>query len=146
MTDVSRKAAERFKERGNSLFKKGKYEDALREYSDAITAIDSEIMTTSDDLKASCLLNMAVFLLTISPLACVFTFEYHVQAVNLKLERWEAATKNCDGALKLDEKSLKAFLRRAQASMKLGRISKANDDLKAALAIESDCKVASRFF
>lgn len=62
--------------------------------------------------------------------------------MNLKLERWDDVIQNCDSALKLEEKSLKAYLRRAQALIKLGRISKANDDLKAALAIESDCKVS----
>jgi hypothetical protein len=60
MTEVSKQVAREFKDKGNYCFKKGKYEDALRNYKDAITTIDSEVLTTSDELKASCLLNMAV--------------------------------------------------------------------------------------
>jgi hypothetical protein len=52
--------AHKCKDKGNILFKKGKYEEALKQYSDAIAAVDSQIMNPVEQLKASCLLNMAV--------------------------------------------------------------------------------------
>jgi tetratricopeptide (TPR) repeat protein len=131
--------ANKCKDKGNVLFKKGKYEEALKQYADAIIAVDSQIMNPAEQLKTLCLLNMAVILRIPTP-ALLHT-QFCLQAVNLKLERWEDAVSNCDGALKLDEKSLKAFLRRSQAFIKLGRITKARDDLKVALSIESDCQV-----
>ena len=73
---ASQKMAQQFKDKGNLLFKKGKYEEAIRNYKDAITTIDSEIMTTSDDLKASCLLNLAV-----SIVCNTFFFLFHHKAI-----------------------------------------------------------------
>jgi tetratricopeptide (TPR) repeat protein len=55
------------KDKGNILFKKGKYEEALKQYADAITAVESQIMNPDEKLMTSCLLNMAVILILPNP-------------------------------------------------------------------------------
>ncbi len=58
MDDVE--IAHKCKDKGNNFFKKGKYEEALKQYTDAITAVDSQVLNPAEQLKTSCLLNMAV--------------------------------------------------------------------------------------
>jgi hypothetical protein len=52
--------AQRCKEKGNKHFQSGKYQEALLKYKEALSIIDSQIIVSSDELKTSCLLNIAV--------------------------------------------------------------------------------------
>ncbi len=56
--------------------------------------------------------------------------------------RYASAESNCSLALTLDDRYLKAYLRRGTARLKLGRIEEARDDFTVALRLEPGNKIA----
>lgn len=61
----------------------------------------------------------------------------NLAATNIKLGEFTAAKKNCDDALTIDPKNVKALFRRAQAQMAGGNAEEAIVDLKSALQVDS---------
>jgi len=98
--------AEREKEKGNTAFKQGNYEAAVRHYERAY-GIEAEIPHYQ--------LNMA--------------------AAHLKLGNWMQVEKACTVALG-QQKSTKAYWRRAKARKMMNRIEDAEQDLRAVLALQ----------
>ncbi|XP_011403927.2 PREDICTED: RNA polymerase II-associated protein 3-like isoform X2 [Amphimedon queenslandica] len=101
------------KERGNQLFKDGKYEAAIERYTAAINL---------DPLSAVLPANRAMAL--------------------LKLDRYAAAEKDCDVSISLDDKYVKAWMRRAAAKTKLKKYESATEDIKMVLQLEPTNKHA----
>ncbi len=56
--------------------------------------------------------------------------------------RYTSAESNCSLALTLDDRYLKAYLRRGTARLKLGRVKEARDDFTVALRLEPGNKIA----
>ncbi|KAG2452889.1 hypothetical protein HYH02_002233 [Chlamydomonas schloesseri] len=108
--------AERFKGRGNELFKAGKFADALTEYSKAINEHPDNPVYYNN-----------------RAMAC------------LKIFRFEQAEEDCNRALRFDLKEAdkaKALLRRATARSALQKYPEAEKDLRAVLAVEPNNRQA----
>ncbi|KAG2422871.1 hypothetical protein HXX76_015702 [Chlamydomonas incerta] len=108
--------AERFKGRGNELFKAGKFADALTEYSKAINEHPDNPVYYNN-----------------RAMAC------------LKIFRFEQAEEDCNRALRFDLKEgdkAKALLRRATARSALQKYGEAEKDLRAVLAVEPNNRQA----
>ena len=101
------------KEKGNSFFKSGKWEDAVECYTKGLQL---------DSLNAVLFANRAMAL--------------------LKLQKYGAAITDCDCSIELDQSYTKAYARRATAHLKLGQKTKARDDFKKVLEHEPDNKLA----
>nr|XP_043612277.1 peptidyl-prolyl cis-trans isomerase FKBP62-like [Erigeron canadensis] len=114
----------RKKEAGNTLFKKQKYERALKRYEKALSFIEYDSTFSEDEkkqarvLKISCNLNNA--------------------ACKLKLRDYKQAVKLCTKVLDADSKNVKALYRRAQAYIRLVDLDLAEMDIKKALEIDPD--------
>jgi len=104
------------KDEGNELFKGGNYQHAVQRYTKALGHtgkffdLDDEGKAEVEALKLSLFLNLA---------QCY-----------IKLELWPKAVGNCDSALKIEEKNVKALYRRAFALVQLKDFDKAEADLK----------------
>ncbi len=59
-----------------------------------------------------------------------------------RTHRYTSAESDCSLALTLDDRYLKAYLRRGTARLKLGRVDEARDDFTAALRLERGNKIA----
>ncbi|XP_028397981.1 RNA polymerase II-associated protein 3-like [Dendronephthya gigantea] len=94
------------KEKGNDLFKEGKYEAAINRYTTAIGL---------DPNNAILPANRAMAL--------------------IKVQRYGAAIQDCDTALALDNTYVKAFARRATAKYSLGRLKEAMEDYEMLLKL-----------
>ncbi|XP_067025424.1 RNA polymerase II-associated protein 3-like [Acropora muricata] len=101
------------KDKGNALFKEGKYEAAINCYTTGIQLDPSNAVLSAN--RAMCL---------------------------LKLKRYAAAEADCNQALSLDASYTKAFLRRGAARFQLGRVQEAEVDYRAALKLEPNNKQA----
>jgi len=121
----------RKKEQGNSLFRKGKYEEAIRKYEAGNSAVPN-----AEDLKESTLPEAekegAKAEARKTQVACLV----NVAACKLKLDDFKGAIQASDTALEVDKDNFKAFFRRAQARLKLGDIDEAKADLVAAGKID----------
>lgn len=101
------------KEKGNTLFKKGKYEEALSCYSKGLDVDPNNALLTA---------NRAMAL--------------------LKLKRYEEAEGDCDTAIALDCTYVKAYARRGTARLELGKLEEAKKDFEQVLNIETENKQA----
>ncbi|CAB3996685.1 RNA polymerase II-associated 3-like [Paramuricea clavata] len=101
------------KEKGNDLFKEGKYEAAINRYTTAIGL---------DPYNAILPANRAMAL--------------------IKVQRYGAAIQDCDTALELDNTYVKAYARRASAKQSLGRLKEAMEDYEQLLNVEPGNKQA----
>lgn len=102
------------KERGNSLFKKGRYEDAVTCYTKGIDA---------DPTNAILPANRAMAL--------------------LKLKRYSEAEKDCSVSIRLDFTYVKAYARRGTARIELRNFEDAKKDFMQVLNIEPSNKQAA---
>lgn len=100
-------AGEVAKEEGNTAFKAGRYEEAVKRYSEAIQ---------------------------LNPRKAVY-FSNRAMA-HLKLGRYTAAEADCDDALELDPTLVKALLRRGSAQLAQGRVAEARADFERVLTLE----------
>ncbi|XP_078342853.1 RNA polymerase II-associated protein 3-like isoform X2 [Oculina patagonica] len=101
------------KDKGNALFKEGKYEEAINCYTTGIQLDPTNAVLPAN--RAMCL---------------------------LKLQRYGAAEADCNQALSLDGSYTKAYLRRGAARFQLGRIQEAEADYREVLALEPSNKQA----
>jgi Asp-tRNA(Asn)/Glu-tRNA(Gln) amidotransferase A subunit family amidase len=106
-------AAERSKEEGNAAFKAGRYNEAVKRYSEAIQY---------------------------NPQIAVY-FSNRAMAY-LKLGSYTAAEADCDAALELDPSMVKALLRRGSAQLAQGRLVEARKDFERVLYLEPRNKQA----
>jgi Asp-tRNA(Asn)/Glu-tRNA(Gln) amidotransferase A subunit family amidase len=101
------RAAEVAKEEGNAAFKAGRYDEAVKRYSEAIQY---------------------------KPHAAVY-FSNRAMAY-LKLGIYTAAEADCDAALELDPSMVKALLRRGSAQLAQGRLVEARNDFERVVYLE----------
>lgn len=104
------------KEKGNDLFKAFKYREALQMYNEALQ-IDPLNKDTNSKLH------------------------YNRALVNTKLGNLRDATEDCTNALKINDKYLKALLKRAKCYMDLEKYEEGIKDYEAALKIEKTHEV-----
>jgi len=102
------------KTKGNELFGKGKFLEALEEYTEAI---DLAPLSNDFDKHRS-------------------VFYCNRAACCLELGRNEAAVEDCTRAIELDKTYIKALLRRSKAYDKLDQLEDSLADLDAVLAID----------
>jgi len=95
------------KDKGNALFKEGKFEEAINCYTAGIQFDPTNAILPAN--RAMCL---------------------------LKLQRYGAAEADCNQALLLDGSYTKAYLRRGAARFQLGRIQEAEADYRKVLKLE----------
>jgi len=105
--DVDKSAAE--KEKGNDFFKKGKFPEALKHYTEAINRNPSDAKIYSN--RAACYTKLAEF--------------------NLGL-------KDCEECIRLDPTFVKGYIRKAKIEYGLKQYSKAEESYKKALEICPD--------
>ncbi|XP_074306504.1 70 kDa peptidyl-prolyl isomerase-like [Silene latifolia] len=120
------------KDKGNGLFRQNDFDSAAECYDEAckllslsLGEIGGEDIQSISDLAVSLMSNMAV---------CA-----------LKLEEYRAASGLCSMILNTFPRNVKALFRRAVASMKLKRFSKAELDLVQALMVTTTNKPKNRF-
>lgn len=109
------------KEEGNELFRGGNYQHAAVRYVKALSHASKFFDLTSDDLAEVHALKLSLYL--------------NLAQCYLKLESWGKAIANCNDALALDGKSVKALYRRAVAFEKEKDLERAQQDVKQALAL-----------
>lgn len=95
------------KDKGNTLFKEGKFEEAINCYTAGINFDPTNAILPAN--RAMCL---------------------------LKLQRYGAAEADCNQALSLDGSYTKAYLRRGAARFQLGRVQEAESDYRKVLKLE----------
>jgi hypothetical protein len=61
--DHGRESALYLKELGNKAFQKGEWMKAIQVYAEGVAEVDAMIIKPADDIKCSCLTNMAAALL-----------------------------------------------------------------------------------
>ena len=110
------------KARGNKLVSTGNFEAASNSYTDALISLPDE----------SYLVPTRLALLTNRALCY------------LAIKKFEECRADCDAALQLDDKSVKAFYRRAQAYGAMNELKKGIQDLKAVLNLDPKNKAAKR--
>jgi Asp-tRNA(Asn)/Glu-tRNA(Gln) amidotransferase A subunit family amidase/Tfp pilus assembly protein PilF len=111
---AARTSGEAAKKCGNDAFRSGKYDEAVRWYSEAIKHNPEEAVYYSNRAMA-----------------------------HLKLGAYTAAETDCDAAIERDAYSVKAWLRRGSARLALGLLEEAEEDLQRVLELEPQNKQAS---
>jgi len=116
--------ASQIKEEGNALFKAGLYRRALHAYQLAkrdfdclYTGLPMEV-ASANAIRLPCILNIA--------------------ACHQKLQEWAKADTACALALQIDDRSVKALFRRAQATREYGDLEAARVCLQKILEIEPE--------
>ncbi|KAH7822463.1 putative stress-induced-phosphoprotein 1 [Monocercomonoides exilis] len=94
--------------RGNDLFASGQFAEAIKEYTDAIKRNPKDVRTWSN--RAAC---------------------------HTKLMNWSGALDDCDRALKLDPKFIKAYVRKAKVQIFLKQFPQAMKTIEAGMAVDS---------
>jgi len=110
---VNPEMAEGEKQKGNEFFKKGDYGSAVKHYSEAIRRNPADPKIYSN--RAAC-----------------YT----------KLMSFDLSLKDCDKAIELDPKFIKAFLRKANAQKGMGQTSRAKTTYEKALELDPQCSEA----
>jgi Asp-tRNA(Asn)/Glu-tRNA(Gln) amidotransferase A subunit family amidase len=113
VSDENARAAEKSKEAGNAAFLAGRYNDAVKRYTEAIRYNPHEAVYFSNRAMAY-----------------------------LKLGRYTAAEADCDAALEIDPSMVKALLRRGSAQLAQGRMVEAKADFERVLYLEPRNKQA----
>ncbi|CAN6246050.1 unnamed protein product [Urochloa humidicola] len=111
--DIDVDASELLKEKGNSAFKRKQWSKAVEFYSEAISLSDTNA-----------------------------TYYCNRAAAFLELGRFKQAEADCDRALLLDRKNVKAYLRRGFAREVTSNYKEALQDFRRALALEPQNKTA----
>ena len=109
---------DREKEKGNALFKEGKFEAALISYRNGLEAVRKDVTAHGVSARLALHLNSAAAL--------------------LKLERPRDAVQEATNALALDARNLKALLRRARAHVGLGNLAAAKTDISLAASLRPE--------
>lgn len=154
--------AEALKLRGNALFAQGKFREAREMYGDALrTALgvdddgdeDEKMTTTLTTVGKSTPRSSAVDGLktndgemnheTILD-ARIATYYANRAACSLRLEDYEASSKDCTAAIKIDKDYVKAYARRATAREALGDVEGAYEDYEKTLELAPRDGAASR--
>ncbi len=104
------------KEEGTELFKGGNIRPAAARYQKALTHCAKFFDLSADDEKEIAALKLSLYL--------------NLASCYLKLENWEQVLRNCNDALAIDTKSVKALFRRSSYYEHLKDYEKALDDLK----------------
>ncbi|CAK9036495.1 Protein unc-45 homolog B (Unc-45B) [Durusdinium trenchii] len=112
------------KERGNELFKAGRFDAACEKYGEALAAVDK----AGDQDAESKALKVTIF----SNRAACF----------LRLKKEDAAMQDCNEALALDPTNVKLLFRRAQAAMAMKKVEDAFRDLRRLLELDPGNKAA----
>ncbi|KAK3741902.1 hypothetical protein QZH41_016263, partial [Actinostola sp. cb2023] len=120
------------KDRGNDLFKEGKYEEAINRYT---------LANQLDPSNAIMPANRAMALLKVDRYICIESFTYEWETYGTEL-RYGAAEKDCTTALSLDSTYTKAYLRRGTARFHLNKLKESLADYEEALRIEPGNKQA----
>ncbi|RKP05069.1 hypothetical protein THASP1DRAFT_20266, partial [Thamnocephalis sphaerospora] len=115
------KAALKYKESGNALFKSSNWDDARAAYEKALGQLD-DVWEETDEEKAEIL---AARIAVLSNLA----------AVLLKLKQYREAVARCNDALARDAKQSKVLYRLAQAQLGLGEFDAAVDTVQKGLEV-----------
>lgn len=118
------------KEEGNELFRDGNYQHAAMRYVKALTHASKFFDLSSDDLEEVHALKLSLHL--------------NLAQCYLKLESWSKAIANCNDAIALDHKSVKALYRRAVAYEKEKNLEKAQEDVKLALSFAPNDKAVQK--
>ncbi|KAF4040169.1 Hsp70 protein [Phytophthora infestans] len=109
------------KEEGNELFRDGNHKHAAARYVKALTHASKFFDLTEADKEEVNVIKLSLYL--------------NLAQCYLKLENYTKTVANCNEALALDAKSVKALYRRAVAYEKENKLELAADDVKAALAL-----------
>lgn len=123
-------AAQKNKDDGNELFKAGKFKGAIKKYKKSSSFVENENSFTEEE-KAQA-----------KPLRV--TAHLNTAACNLKLKDYKACIENCDKALKLDARNIKALFRKGQALSALDEWRDAELTLNQALEHEPSNKDVQR--
>jgi len=116
--------AEILKVEGNELFKQGKIQEAIAKYTQALALIGDKFDEKMGAVKADLHANRA---------ACYVQLYEPVKV-----------REDCDAALKIDSKHLKALIRRAQALESLEKYKDALADFETVLKLDPDCDLAAK--
>eukprot|EP00960_Hanusia_phi_P021139 624157-Hanusia_phi.AAC.1 len=111
---IARSLAE--KSEGNEHFKQGRVEAALKCYRRALDAVSCDLSKAGGEMRLSCHLNAAL---------CM-----------IKLEKPREALSECNLALRVDGRSVKALFRRSKAYFGLGEYERAKEDVDRMLELE----------
>ncbi|POM75776.1 Hsp70-like protein [Phytophthora palmivora] len=109
------------KEEGNELFRDGNYKHAAARYVKALTHASKFFDLNDADKEEVNAIKLSLYL--------------NLAQCYLKMENYTRVVMNCNEALALDDKSVKALYRRAVAYEKENKLELAADDVKAALAL-----------
>ncbi|GMF12252.1 unnamed protein product [Phytophthora lilii] len=109
------------KEEGNELFRDGNHKHAAARYVKALTHASKFFDLTEADKEEVNAVKLSLYL--------------NLAQCYLKMENYGKAVSNCQEALALDPKSVKALYRRAVAYEKENKLELAADDVKAALVL-----------
>ncbi|KAL4128261.1 hypothetical protein PRIC2_007253 [Phytophthora ramorum] len=109
------------KEEGNELFRDGNHKPAAARYVKALTHASKFFDLNEADKEEVNAIKLSLYL--------------NLAQCYLKMENYTRAVANCDEALALDAKSVKALYRRAVAYEKENKLELAADDIKEALRL-----------
>ncbi|CAI5745696.1 unnamed protein product [Peronospora destructor] len=109
------------KEEGNELFRDGNYKHAAARYVKALTHASKFFDLSESDKAEVDAIKLSLYL--------------NLAQCYLKMENYAKAVANCNEALAVDAKSIKALYRRATAYEKENKLELAADDVKAALLL-----------
>ncbi|KAL3674215.1 hypothetical protein V7S43_000173 [Phytophthora oleae] len=109
------------KEEGNELFRDGNHKHAAARYVKALTHASKFFDLAEADKAEVNAIKLSLYL--------------NLAQCYLKMENYSRAVANCNDALALEPKSVKALYRRAVAYEKENKLEEAAEDVKAALAI-----------
>jgi len=143
-------AVEKVKAIGNELFKSQKHDIALRKYKKAVKYLkhgldDHNELSDSDDEDEQSKQEMEERMKKMKEnqesyhkllLPCLL----NSAACKLKLNQSKSAVDDVNEVLSIDSKNVKAYYRRAQASISMNCLEEAKNDLQAALEISPDDK------
>ncbi|XP_076803678.1 mitochondrial import receptor subunit TOM70-like isoform X2 [Clavelina lepadiformis] len=104
--------SQELKNEGNRLFKQGKYDEAIKKYSEAI-----EVCPEKNKTEKS-------------------TYHQNMAAALEKLENWEGVVKECSCAVALNQRYVKALHRRSKAFEKLGKKESCLEDITTVCILE----------
>ena len=124
---------EKRKEQGNVCFKRGELERALKLYQRSNTIVQQSDLS-SDDARGRSEAEIA----TDRAASTKVKLSCHLNSAqcHLKLADLPAAIKACDAALLLEPASLKGYLRRGQAYLRMEDLDEAKADLMAAAKLD----------